>query len=306
MVRYILARLAGLLFVLLLLSMITFALMHGVPGGPWAYGQHLMSDEQIAALEARYGLDKPVWQQYLIWLQGVVRLDFGHSFQRPDETVLQLIGRTWPVTFHLGIMTLIVAFGVGIPLGIVAALRQNTWVDYLATLMSIFGFVTPHFVWGILFILVFALYLQWLPTGGWDGPKYWILPVLAYAFAPIALVARYTRASVVEALHADHVRTARAKGLSRNTVISRHVLRNAWIPMITVFGPLIPDLITGSIFIEAIFRVPGLGSYWVTSTFQRDYPMIIGLVMLWAVLIAITYLITDILYVFLDPRVRYR
>lgn len=306
MVRYILARSAGLLFVLLLLSMITFALMHGVPGGPWAYGQHLMSDEQIAALEARYGLDKPVWQQYLIWLQGVVRLDFGHSFQRPDETVLQLIGRTWPVTFHLGIMTLIVAFGVGIPLGIVAALRQNTWVDYLATLMSIFGFVTPHFVWGILFILVFALYLQWLPTGGWDGPKYWILPVLAYAFAPIAFVARYTRASVVEALHADHVRTARAKGLSRNTVISRHVLRNAWIPMITVFGPLIPDLITGSIFIEAIFRVPGLGSYWVTSTFQRDYPMIIGLVMLWAVLIAITYLITDILYVFLDPRVRYR
>lgn len=306
MVRYILARLAGLLFVLLLLSMITFALMHGVPGGPWAYGQQLMSDEQIAALEARYGLDKPVWQQYLIWLQGVVRLDFGHSFQRPDETVVELIGRTWPVTFHLGIMTLLVAFGVGIPLGIVSALRQNTWIDYLATLMSIFGFVTPHFVWGILFILVFSLYLQWLPTGGWEGPKYWILPVMAYAFAPIALVARYTRASVVEALHADHVRTARAKGLSQRTVISRHVLRNAWIPMITVFGPLIPDLITGSIFIEAIFRVPGLGSYWVTSTFQRDYPMIIGLVMLWAVLIAITYLITDILYVFLDPRVRYR
>jgi peptide/nickel transport system permease protein len=306
MVRYILARLAGLLFVLLLLSMITFALMHGVPGGPWAYGQQLMSDEQIAALEARYGLDKPVWQQYLIWLQGVVRLDFGHSFQRPDETVVELIGRTWPVTFHLGIMTLLVAFGVGIPLGIVSALRQNTWIDYLATLMSIFGFVTPHFVWGILFILVFSLYLQWLPTGGWEGPKYWILPVMAYAFAPIALVARYTRASMVEALHADHVRTARAKGLSQRTVISRHVLRNAWIPMITVFGPLIPDLITGSIFIEAIFRVPGLGSYWVTSTFQRDYPMIIGLVMLWAVLIAITYLITDILYVFLDPRVRYR
>ena len=306
MVRYILARITGLIFVLLVLSMITFTLMHGVPGGPWAYGQQLMSDEQVAALEARYGLDKPVWQQYLIWLQGVVRLDFGHSFQRPDETVLHLIGRTWPVTFHLGMMTLLVAFGVGIPLGIISALRQNTWIDYVATLLSIFGFVTPHFVWGILFILVFSLYLQWLPTGGWDGPKYWILPVTAYAFAPIALVARYTRASVVEALHADHVRTAKAKGLSQRTVISRHVLRNAWIPLITVFGPLIPDLITGSIFIEAIFRVPGLGSYWVTSTFQRDYPMIIGLVMLWAVLIAITYLITDIVYVFLDPRVRYR
>lgn len=306
MTRYILSRLAGLAFVLLILSMITFALMHGVPGGPWAYGQQLFSDEQMAALQARYGLDKPLWQQYLIWLSGVVRLDFGQSFAHPDESVLQLVGRTWPVTFHLGAMTLLLAFGVGIPLGIVSAIKQNTWVDYLATLLSIFGFVTPHFVWGILFILVFALYLQWLPTGGWDGPINWILPVLAYALAPIAMIARYTRASVIEALRADYVRTARAKGLRESVVINRHVLRNAAIPLVTVLAPLVPDLITGSIFIEAIFRVPGLGSYWVTSTYERDYPMIIGLVILWAVLIAVTYLITDILYVFIDPRVRYR
>jgi peptide/nickel transport system permease protein len=236
----------------------------------------------------------------------VVRLDFGMSFQHPDESVASLIGRTWPVTLHLGALTILVAFGIGVPLGIVAAIKQNTWVDYLATLLSIFGFVTPHFVWGILFIMTFALYLKWLPTGGWEGPQYWVLPVLAYAFAPIALIARYTRASVVEALRADHVRTARAKGLSERSIMSRHVLRNALIPMVTVFGPLIPDLITGSIFIEAIFRIPGMGGYWVTSTFDRDYPMIIGLVMLWAVLIAITYLITDVLYVFLDPRVRIR
>jgi ABC-type dipeptide/oligopeptide/nickel transport system permease component len=228
------------------------------------------------------------------------------SFQHPDESVAGLIGRTWPVTLQLGVLTLLVAFGVGVPLGIISAVKQNTWVDYLATLISIFGFVTPHFVWGILFILTFALYLKWLPTGGWEGPQYWVLPVLAYAFAPIAMIARYTRASVVEALRADHVRTARAKGLSERSIMSRHVLRNALIPMVTVFGPLIPDLITGSIFIEAIFRIPGLGGYWVTSTFDRDYPMIIGLVMLWAVLIALTYLITDILYVFLDPRVRIR
>ena len=134
----------------------------------------------------------------------------------------------------------------------------------------------------------------------------WVLPVLAYAFAPVAIIARYTRASVVEALRADHVRTAKAKGLPPNTVLSRHVLRNAMLPIVTVAGPLVPDLITGSIFIEAIFRVPGMGRYWVTSTFDRDYPMIIGLVMLWAVLIAVTYLITDILYAFLDPRIRYR
>lgn len=306
MLRFILTRLVGLVFVLLVLSMVTFGLMHGVPGGPWREGQRPLTPEQVAALEARYGLDKPIWQQYLIWLGGVVRLDFGHSFDHPDETVLGLIRRTWPVTVHLGVMTLLLAFSVGIPLGIIAALRQNTWIDYIATLLSIFGFVTPHFVWGIFFILVFSLALQWFPTGGWEGPRYWVLPVVAYSLAPIALIARYTRASVIEALGADYVRTARAKGLNERVVIGRHVLRNAFIPMLTVFGPLVPDLITGSIFIEEIFRVPGLGKFWVTSTFERDYPMIIGLVMLWAILISATYFITDILYAFIDPRIRVR
>jgi len=303
--RYIVMRLAGLIPVLLILSMITFALMHDVPGGPWKYGQRPFSEEQIAALKARYGLDKPVWKQYLIWLGNVLRLDFGMSFDHPDESVVGLIRRTWPTTMHLGVMALAVAFGVGIPLGILSALKQNTWLDYLATLASIVGYVTPHFVWGILFILIFSLALKWLPTGGWDEPKNWIMPVLAYSLAPIATIARYTRASVIEVLRADYVRTARAKGLRESRVVSRHVMRNALIPMITVFGPLIPDLITGSIFIEAIFRVPGLGRFWVTSTMTRDYPMIIGLTMLWAVLIAFTYLITDVLYVVIDPRVRF-
>ncbi|MCB0044509.1 MAG: ABC transporter permease [Caldilineaceae bacterium] len=306
MIRFILLRLAGLVFVLLVLSMITFTLMHGIPGGPWKEGERPMSEEQLQAMRARYGLDKPLWQQYTTWLSGVARLDLGDSFDRPDETVLQLIGRTWPVTLQLGAMTILLAFGVGIPLGIIAALRQNTWVDYGATLISILGYVTPHFVWGIFFILVFSLRLKWFPTGGWDGPRYWVLPVVAYALGPIAIIARYTRTSVIDAIRADYVRTARAKGLSERAVVFRHVLRNALLPMLTVFGPLIPDLITGSIFIEAIFRIPGLGSYWVTSTFERDYPMIIGLTMLWAVLIAVTYLLTDILYVFADPRVRVR
>jgi ABC-type dipeptide/oligopeptide/nickel transport system permease component len=303
--RFILMRLLGLVAVLLILSVITFVLMHGVPGGPWKYGQRPFSEQQIAALKARYGLDKPLWQQYTTWLSGVIRFDFGQSFQHPDESVLALIRRTWPVTIHLGGMALAIAFGVGVPLGIIAALKQNTWVDYLATLLSIAGFVTPHFVWGILFILLFSLALKWLPTGGWDEPKQWIMPVVAYSLAPLATVARYTRASVIEAIRADYVRTARAKGLRERTVIFRHVMKNALIPMLTVFGPLIPDLITGSIFIEAIFRVPGLGKFWVTSTFERDYPMIIGLTVLWAALIALTYLITDILYVFADPRVKY-
>jgi len=303
--RFILMRLLGLIVVFFIISVITFLLMHGVPGGPWKYGQRPFTDEQIAALEARYGLDKPLWEQYTTWLSGVLKFDFGKSFQHPDESVLSLIGRTWPITIHLGGMALALAFCFGVPLGIVAALKQNTWVDYLATLLSIFGFVTPHFVWGILFILLFSLALKWLPTGGWDEPKQWIMPVLAYSLAPLATIARYTRASVIEAVHADYVRTARAKGLRERTVIYRHVMKNALIPMLTVFGPIIPDLITGSIFIEAIFRVPGLGKFWVTSTVERDYPMIIGLTVLWSVLIAFTYLITDMLYVFADPRVKY-
>lgn len=303
--RFILMRLLGLVPVLLILSIFTFAIMHEVPGAPWKYGQRPFSEAQIAALEARYGLDKPVWQQYLIWLRGVLRLDLGMSFEHPDESVLGLIGRTWPTTAHLGGMALLIAFGVGVPLGLIAALKQNTWVDYMATLASIVGFVTPHFVWGILFILIFSLALKWLPTGGWEGPKTWIMPVVAYCLAPIATIARYTRAAVIEVLRTDYVRTARAKGLRERTVLSRHVMKNALIPLITVFGPLIPDLITGSIFIEAIFRVPGLGKFWVTSTINRDYPVIIGLTMLWAVLIAITYLISDILYVAADPRVHY-
>ncbi len=306
MTRYVLMRLGGLIVTLLILSMITFILMHEVPGGPWKVGQRPFSDQQIAALKARYGLDKPLWQQYVTWLAGVTHFDFGYSFKHPDETVIGVIGRTWPVTAQLGLMALVLAFSLGIPLGTIAALRQNTLIDYVATMLSILGYVTPHFVLGILFILVFALALKWFPTGGWDSPRQWVLPVVAYSLAPMATIARYTRASVVEVIHNDYIRTARAKGLSEQSVVLRHVMKNALIPILTVAGPLIPDLITGSIFIEAIFRVPGLGQYWVTSTFDRDYPMIIGLTMLWAVLIAFTYLLTDVLYVYVDPRIRLR
>lgn len=306
MMRYILKRLIGLAAVLLVVSLITFLLMHEVPGGPWKYGERPFTDQQIEALKARYGLDKPLHEQYLTWFSGVLKFDFGDSFQNPSETVAQVIARTWPVTLHLGAMTILLAFGIGLPLGVIAAMKQNTWIDHVATLFSIVGYVTPHFVWAIFFILVFSLYLKWLPTGGWEGPQNWIMPVVAYSLAPIATIARYTRSSVIEVMHSDYVRTARAKGASEKIVVTRHILRNAMMPMITVFGPMIPDLVTGSIFIEAIFRVPGLGRYWVTSTLTRDYPMIIGLACMWALLIGITYLVTDILYSFIDPRIRYK
>jgi peptide/nickel transport system permease protein len=303
--RFILMRLAGLVAVLLVVSVITFTLMHEVPGGPWKYGQRPFSDQQIAALKARYGLDKPLVEQYFTWLGGVVKLDFGESFQHPGESVQHVIARTWPVTAQLGLMSLAIAFIIGLPLGIIAAYRQNTWVDYLATMLSIGGFVTPHFVLGIFCILIFSLSLHILPTGGWEGPKTWIMPVMVYSLLPMATIARYTRSSVLEVIHSDYVRTARSKGLTEGAVLRTHVLKNALIPLVTVFGPLIPDMVTGSIFVEAIFRVPGLGRYWVTSTLNRDYPMIIGLACLWAFLIGFTYLITDIVYTWVDPRIRF-
>ena len=235
MARYILLRVLGLIGVLLIVSVITFVLMHEVPGGPWQYGERPFTDQQLAALKKLYGLDKPLVEQYFSWLRGVLRLDFGQSFQYPDRSVTALIRDTWPTTLHLGLMTIIVAFGLGLPLGIIAALRQNTWIDYLTTLLSVLGYVTPHFVWAILFILVFSLTFKWFPTGGWDSPRNWVMPVMAYALAPMAVIARYTRSSVLDVVRQDYVRTARAKGLRESTVVIRHMMKNAMIPMITVF-----------------------------------------------------------------------
>ncbi len=304
--RYILLRLLGLLGVLLGVSMITFLMMHAIPGGPFEAEQMPVSETVRAHMAQKYGLDQPLWRQYLTYLSNAVHLDFGVSFQSPGETVGELIGRTWPVTAHLGAMTLIVAFTVGLTLGILASLRQNSTLDHVATLIAVFGLVTPQFVIAIGLLVIFSTNLKMLPTGGWGEPVQWIMPVLAYAMHPTAVIARYTRASMLEAIRADYVRTAYAKGLSARRVILGHVFKNALIPLMTITGPLVPSIITGSFFIEIIFRIPGLGKYFTTSVFNRDYPMIMALTLLWCSLIAVTYLATDILYVVVDPRIRYQ
>ncbi len=304
MLRYVSTRLLGLAGVLLVVSIVTFLLMHAIPGGPFDEGQMPLSIEAREAIAKKYHLDRPLHEQYLSYMAAALRLDFGIPYQSPGETVTELIGRTWPVTAHLGLMTIALAFVVGLPLGIIAAVRQNSWVDYLATVFSLFGFITPHFVIAIGLILFFTNVLGWLPTGGWDEPRQWIMPTLAYAAGPSAIIARFTRSSVVDVIGADFVRTARAKGLGGWAVLVKHVLKNALIPMLTIAGPLAADLITGSFFIETIFRVPGLGKYFTTSIFARDYPMIMGCTLLWATVIALAFLITDALYAVVDPRVR--
>ncbi|HET8632261.1 MAG TPA: ABC transporter permease [Thermomicrobiales bacterium] len=305
MIRYLLRRIAGILGVLVFISLLTFALMHAIPGGPFDEDKMPLTPEQKANILRSFGLDRPLWQQYLIYAWNALHLDFGVSYQSPGETVIQLIARVWPVSLQLGAMALALAFAGGLTLGSLAAVRQNTWVDYLVTLLSTFGLIVPNFILGVLLILLFSDKFHLLPTGGWSGPRNWAMPVLAYALGPLGVVARYTRTSVIEALRADYVRTAYAKGLRGRVILRRHVLRNALIPLLTIMGPLVPDLLTGSLFVEVIFRVPGLGRFFVTSTLQRDYPMIMGLALLAAGAVSLTYLVTDLLYVAVDPRIRH-
>lgn len=288
-----------------MVSIIAFLLMHSVPGGPFAPDERgrLPEATRLAQLE-KYGLDQPIYVQYVKYMWNALQGDFGVPFQSPTETVTGLIARAWPTTLKIGIPTIIIAYGLGTLMGFIAAVRQNSWVDYVVSFLSTLGLTVPNFVVALWLILFFSVYLGWLEPGGWGKPQHYIMPVVAYSLTPMALVARYTRSSILEVLGSDHVRTARAKGLSETRVMFWHVGRNAMIPFVTILLPEIPNILTGSIFIEQAFRIPGLGRFFVSSTQARDYPMILALVLLVAVLWGVVYIITDILYTFLDPRIR--
>jgi peptide/nickel transport system permease protein len=305
MVRYIIGRLLGLFLVLMLVSVVAFLLMHSIPGGPFDEFQMPLPPAAKANILAKYGLDKPLHEQYFRYMGAALRGDFGYSFQSPDETVAELIGRTWPVSIALGGITVIVCLGGGFLLGIIAALRPNSPLDYGVTLLATLGMTVPNFVIAIWLILLFVVQLRILPIGGWSADwRTWVMPVLALGLLPMGVAARYTRASLIDVLGADYIRTARAKGLGERLVIYRHAIKNALIPIITVLGPRVPDLITGTIFVETMFRVPGLGKFFVTSVTQRDYPMIMAVMLLVAATWGIVYLLTDLLYVVIDPRIR--
>jgi ABC-type dipeptide/oligopeptide/nickel transport system permease component len=251
-----------------------------------------------------YGLDRPLSEQYFLFLKNLVTFNLGYSFVHRSETVNEFFARAWPVSGWLGLMTMIVAFPIGFLLGFFGAFRQNTAWDYAATTVALSGFVIPSFVWGVTTVVVFSIILKWLPPGGWESPRHWILPVFVNCLGPMGVVARYTRVSLLEVMRADHVRTARAKGLDERMVRMRHIFRNALIPILAVVGPLIPVLITGSLFVETVFYIPGIGRYFAASVFQRDYPMIMTTVMLFCVLVGVANLLTDFAYVLVDPRIR--
>lgn len=304
MIRYVLGRLASIALTFFVVSVIIFLMMHSIPGGPFDGNDMPVSDEVKARLNASLGLDRPLYVQYFSYMWSVLRFDFGVPFQSPGETVLDLLARAWPPSLILGGLGVLIGAPLGIMLGMAAALRRNTWVDYLASAFATLGLTIPVFVTSMALILVFAVWLNWLPASGWGRPNSWILPVIAYATIPMATYARYTRSAMLDVLQKPFVTVLRAKGLSERRIIFQHVLRNAALPMVTVFLPMFIGTATGSIFVEAMFRVPGLGAYFVSSIEQRDYPMEMALTLILTLLFCVAYLVSDIAYALLNPRIR--
>lgn len=306
MLRYVLRRLMTAIPTLFVIVTISFFLMRVAPGGP--FNQEKGLNPVIKAnLERVFGLDLPLWKQYLNYLGNLLRGDFGPSYNLPDFTVAELFAAGLPISIQLGTAALIIALIVGCIMGIYAALHQNSWVDYLVTAVATAGSTIPTFVIAPVYQIIFGLLLRWAPVGGWGDGAFVnkIGPVITLALPFLAIFARLMRGSMIEALHAHHIRTARALGLSDYSVIIRHALRGAFLPVVSYAGPAAAALLTGSIIVESIFQIPGVGRYFVDAALNRDYTLVMGTVVVIAIFTIMFNLIVDLLYAVLDPRVRY-
>jgi oligopeptide transport system permease protein len=302
--RFILGRVLAMIPVLFFVSVITFTVMHLTPGGPFDTERRI-PEAQRANIERKYGLDKPPIVQYLDYMAGAVRGDLGPSYRDTRRTVTEIILDGLPVTAQLALYAIVLGMIVGIPLGLLSALKRNTIFDYMGVAFSVGGYSVPNYVLAVVMIIVFSANLHWLPSSTWGTPLHAIMPTIALATAPAAILARYTRATVLDVFRQDFVRTARAKGVREQWVVIRHMIPNAMIPVVTVLGPLAAGLIAGSFIIETMFSIPGIGRLFVAAVAQRDYPVIMGATLFYALLIAAMNLIVDVLYVVLDPRIRF-
>jgi oligopeptide transport system permease protein len=305
MTAYFIRRLFWLVPVLLFVAAITFVLMHSVPGGPWDRDKPL-PPQAVEQLNRKYGLDQPLWEQFGRYVVGLLHGDLGVSYRQSDRSVTDVIGGGIKISATLGGLAMLLSGVVGVPLGVAAALRRNRVLDYVSVSLATLGASVPNFVLGIILIVIFASTFHLLPTIGWGSWKQAVMPVLALSALPIAFLARITRASTLEVLQQDYVRTAWAKGLAPRTVIIRHVARNALIPVITLAGPLAAALVTGSFIIESQFAIPGVGRAFVTAIFQRDYGVIMGVTLFYALVVAVANLAVDMAYAIADPRIRYQ
>jgi oligopeptide transport system permease protein len=304
--RHIGRRLIVALPTLFIIVTLSFFMMRAAPGGPFDQERQLPPDI-LRNVERAYHLDKPLLQQYLLYLGGVVRGDLGPSFRTEDFTVNELLAEGAPASLKLGSLALLLATVLGLAAGITAALNQNSLVDYGVMTLAMIGIVIPNFVMAPLLTLVFGVWLGWLPVAGWgDGSLYFLaLPILALGLPQVARIARLTRGSMIEVMNANYVRTARAKGLRERIVVARHALRGALLPVISYLGPAAAALMTGSVVIETIFSLPGIGRYFVQAALNRDYTVVMGVVIVFAVLIILLNLIVDLIYGLLDPKVKH-
>jgi oligopeptide transport system permease protein len=303
MLGLIIKRILLAIPVLWIVASITFLLVRIVPGGPFE-GDKALPPEIVANLKAKYHLDKPVPEQYILYMDRLVHGDLGLSYKYIGRTVNDILSDAFPVSLQLGGAGLLLAVCFGVPLGTIAAVRRGSAADFAAMFMSTAGISVPSFVIGALLIFTFGIWLKVLPVALWESPRHMILPALTLAVSPAAYLARLTRASVLEILEKDWVRTARSKGLSGNKTVVKHVLRNALIPIATVLGPLTAILVTGSFVVEYMYSIPGMGRFFITAVGNRDYDLIMGTTLVFAVLLIISNTIVDIVYVILDPRMQ--
>ena len=307
MLRYALLRLLGAIPTLLLVIVLAFLMVHAAPGGPFD-DERVLPPETRAALEAAYSLDEPLHQQFLAYLSRLAHGDLGPSYRYRDHTVGELIGSAFPVSLKLGAMAMLLAVGIGVTAGSLAALRRNTALDRAVMAMAMTGISIPVFVIAPLLVLFLAVKLQWLPAGwsGNEGPGRFVLPVIALALPQIAYIARLTRASMIDVLASDFVRTARAQGLSTLAIVRYHALKPAMLPVLSYMGPAIAAILTGSVVVEEIFGIPGLGQFFVRGALNRDYTLVLGIVIFYAALVVLLNLVVDLLYGLIDPRIRRR
>jgi oligopeptide transport system permease protein len=306
LLRYAIRRLLSAIPTLFLIVTISFFLIRIAPGGPFDLERPLEA-KVMENLQKIYQLDKPLWQQYLIYMQNVLQGDLGPSFYFRDFTVGELFRQGMPISIQLGSWALALALALGGTLGVLAAIRQNHAYDYAVMTIATVGITVPNFVVAPLLTLLFAISLNWLPAGGWNGgaAANMLLPIVTLALPQIAVIARLTRASMIESLRSNHIRTARALGLPGYAVVLTHALRGALLPVVSYLGPAAAQVLTGSVIVETIFGIPGVGRYFVQAALNRDYTLVMGTVIVIAVFIIIFNLIVDLLYAVLDPRVRY-
>lgn len=303
MLEYIIKRILNAGVVLLVVITLTFCLMHAIPGGPFTTEKNL-PPQVMANIEARYKLNDPLPKQYADYLMNMAHGDLGPSFKYQGRSVNDIIKESFPVSFHLGLDSIFLAILIGIPAGVFAALKRNKWQDRVINFCTTLGVAVPSFVLAALFIEVFALKLGLLPAAMWNGWKSQILPALALAGMPMAFITRLTRSSMLDVLGQDYIKTAKAKGLSAMTVLWKHALPNSLIPVVTYIGPMAAGILTGSFVIETIFAIPGLGRYFVTSIYNRDYTVILGVTIFYSALIIFMNMLVDLVYPLLDPRIK--